>query len=179
MLNRNGVGGDLPREANSIGAIIDSLMLLLRGRSGAAVDQMQLVAIVLRTGSVVSDLGTVHKTERLAALLADIHTVQSSSGAIAGLKLLGIPVGLNRKAQLLSTAQRSILDVVGIQGGLLSAGRRLRDTGQTIPRNTLGELAGIELRIQNTVIYAGLILASTGLVPNQFRHGCFLLSNKC
>ena len=154
-------------------------MLLLRGRSGAAVDQMQLVAVVLRTGSVVADLGTVHKTERLAALLTDIHTVQSSSGAIAGLELLGILVGLNRKAKLLRTAQRSILDVVCIQGSLFSAGRRLRDTGQTIPCNTLGVLAGLVLRIQNTVIYAGLVLASTGLVPNQLRHGCFLLSNKC
>lgn len=116
----DGRGRDLPRERNRLGRVVDRLVALLRGRSLAAVQDVQLVAAVL-TRNVVADLGAVNQSEGDTVLLTDLNTLGQLGRAVASLELVGVGVSLDRALQLLSREQRQVQDVVGVEVSSLGA----------------------------------------------------------
>ena len=120
--------------------------------------------------NVVAHGGHPAEAKALALLLADGNTRCNLCGTVAGLPLGGVGVGFDGVAVLLGRAQRSILDVVGVELGLLSAGGALGHGGQAIPGHALVVSAGVVHGIQDTHLGAHLVKLFADSVPNQSGH---------
>ena len=72
---------------------------------------------------------------------------------------------------VLSGTHGTILDIVGVQGGLISAGGAFRDRGQAIPGHAGGVFVrGSVIRVQNTVVNASFVKALAGIIPGNSCH---------
>ena len=139
---------------------------------------MQLIAVVC-TKNVVTEKCAITKTEHTTTLLTDHHTCLRSRNAIELVELLRISKRLECRTELLSRNQAQILAVVGILSTRLSAGRRLGDTNETIPGNTIVVETRNSIRnIKNAAISTSLIELLTRLIPSKGCHCILLLEEK-
>src|SRR5699024_9491592 len=142
-------GGNLPRERDGLRRIVNgSVRLLGRGRH-SAIDDMQLVPVIISV-DVVSEQRLVAHAELLTILLTDISALSDLSGTIARHKLIRIGVSLDGGAKLLGGEQIQVLDVVRVKRGRLSTRRRLGNCGETIPSDAV-RIGTAGLRVENTL----------------------------
>src|SRR5690606_37784527 len=125
---------------------------------------MDLVAQV-QTGDVDADQGAPGQTERLAGLLTHVDARGRHGGTVAHAELLRVGEGLDGCAVLLRRREVGVLDVVRVVRAGLSAGRRLRDGRQTVPRNTGVVRAGLVREEENAMVDSGLEDLLANAVP--------------
>nr|DAK51959.1 MAG TPA: hypothetical protein [Caudoviricetes sp.] len=159
-------GGDRPAQIGSLGAVVDRLVVALRGRRLAAVAEVQLIAVILAVG-VIADQRTIHEAEHLALLLADRHTGDRARQTIALVEFIGRIVGFDGVAILFRRDHVEILDVVRIQSGGLSTGRRFVDRSQTVPSDALAIGIVVTHNVQNAMVHAGFKQTLTNSIPDK------------
>jgi hypothetical protein len=137
---------------------------------------------VLDTLGIVADLGTITEAERLSGLLTELQTGNRRRRAVAFSKFIGISISLDSQTEVLIGTKVQVLHVVGPQGVRFTTGGALVNSGNTVPGITGRiRIAGVSyLRIDNCVIYAGLIKTLAVFVPYKFLefgigHGIILL----
>ena len=145
------------------------LIAPLRGRGQTAVDQVQLIAVVL-TVHIVAQLGAVAQAKDLAGLLAGHHAGGDLRGAVALLPLVGVGVALNGQTEVLGAHQHQVLDVVGVHVVGLGAGGALVNGGDAAPGYTPVVDAGGADGVEDGVIDAGFVETFPDLVPYEFTH---------
>ena len=162
-------GAQLPAEGDGFGVLVDGVIRLFGRSGGCAVDQMQLIAVLIAVNIVADDRAVDH-AEDLAVLLADGRTLHQFNAAVALGEFIGISVSLNCSAELLRAHQTEVLHVVGIDVVDVRTGGAFGDGGQTVPHDALGINAAGLNGIKNAVVNARFIQMLAGLVPNKFTH---------
>jgi len=173
----HGRGADLPAEGDRLGGVVDRLAVLLRGRGQRAVDQVDLIAMLLAV-HIVADQSAVAQAEDLARLLADGHTGGDFRGSVAGLELGGIGISLHSGAEVLRAHKVQVLDIVGVLRVGLSTGGALVDGGQAVPGHAGAILAVAPHGEDDAAVQTGFKETLADLVPYNsagIAHRFFLL----
>ena len=171
-LNRG--GGGVPAHSGRLGALVHSSMVALRGRRLRAIDQMELVAMIL-TLSIVADQSTTGDAKDLAGLLASSDARGDLGRTVTGRPLIGVGIGLKAEAEILSSDDVQVLFVVGVEGIGLTPGRVLVECGQAIPRNALLIGGVLSHKKEYAAVNASFIQTLADLIPLKFIHCSFLL----
>ena len=105
---------------------------------------------------VITDNGTIAKTEYFTSLLTDNNTVNKFLGTVAFCKFIRIGVCFDGCTEFLCRIQVKVLHIVCIKCRSLCTGRTFSNCGKTIPCDTIVVYA-IGLEIKNTVLYTSFV----------------------
>ena len=76
------ITGVFPAESNSIGRVIDRLILPLGRRSGTIINQMNLIAIINLAVNIITLLGPIAQTKRFPGLLTNGNAITNNNRTI-------------------------------------------------------------------------------------------------